>query len=203
MRTLPHSVVVLTTCTSPKDSAIAQGSDPLGSTYRGMALSSFTTLTLTPSPIITFNIRQPSRTLDALRESKHFLIHILEANRAGSKVAHGFTQGGGGVGGFKDLEVTKEHVVLKETEEELVLPRLNGDGIMQALRCEVLRDESGECKGMIKVGDHMLVLAEVTEILGNDPSIENPWHGLCYADGRYRLIGETIEVEPLDDLTVQ
>ncbi|RDL40768.1 uncharacterized protein BP5553_00747 [Venustampulla echinocandica] len=202
MRTLPHSVVVLTTCTSPAVSTTTQGSNTSGSKYRGMALSSFTTLTLTPSPIITFNIRQPSRTLDALRESKHFLIHILEASKAGSKVAHGFAQGGGGVDGFKKSNIIEEHVILKEMEG-LVLPRLNGDGVMQALRCEVLRNDDGECKGMIRVGDHMLVLAEVTEILGDDPMAENSWHGLCYADGRYRLIGDTIEVDRLDDLTVQ
>ncbi|KJZ77700.1 hypothetical protein HIM_02877 [Hirsutella minnesotensis 3608] len=56
MRLLASPVVV---CTA------THGSEP-----RAMTMSSFTSLTLTPTPLITFNVATPSRTLDAIASSR-------------------------------------------------------------------------------------------------------------------------------------
>jgi flavin reductase (DIM6/NTAB) family NADH-FMN oxidoreductase RutF len=197
MRSIPHAVVVLTTTTKT--------SKPPYSVYRGMTLSSFTTLTLTPSPIVTFNIRQPSRTLNAIKKSKHFLIHILSATASGARVADAFTKGNDADVFARDdcFRVQKE--VLKENGSSypgLELPRLEADGVLKVLRCEVL--DAGLSKdrisGLVQVGDHVLLLAKVHEILeatksSNEDEAKEASNGLFYADGRYRKVGDVIEHE--------
>ena len=61
------------------------------------------------------------------------------------------------------------------------------------MRCEALQE-----KGFVKVGDHVLVIAKVHEILdlpeGKEGG-EGTENGLCYADGRYRRIGDVIDIQ--------
>lgn len=66
---------------------------------------------------------------------------------------------------------------------------------MKVLRCK-LRDE-GEGAGLIEVGDHILVLADVESIIEPPPTkdaaaLED--RGLSYVDRAYREVGEVIEV---------
>ncbi|CAG8950611.1 hypothetical protein HYFRA_00002820 [Hymenoscyphus fraxineus] len=201
MRTLPHSVVVLTT-SLPRPSPDLEGilaaqksgipydpKAPQRNNYRAMTISSFTTLTLTPKPIVTFNIRTPSITLNALGKAGHFYIHVLEGSEEGRGVADRFTKGGGGVDGFEGLDVCEE----KFGDGEVVIPRIVGRGVRRVLRCRVLgKGEGGGDVGFVKVGDHVLVLAEVREVVGADGE-GGDWLGLCYADGEYRAVGEVID----------
>lgn len=215
MRTTTHSVVVLTTSAPPPDpeilSELSEPSPPRTSRYRGMTLSSFTTLTLTPSPIITFNIRAPSRTLEALKSTRHFLIHVLAATQSGANVAQAFTKGKG-ADAFKSLHfrTDQEHVKIgrkqkKRGEEQIVLPLIMSTGIIRVLKCQVLPalghgGPGGPGKygdneeGFVKVGDHELVLAKVHSILPRAyprlPSKGNEvWpEALSYAHGKYRRI---------------
>jgi flavin reductase (DIM6/NTAB) family NADH-FMN oxidoreductase RutF len=214
MRSLPHSIVIVTTSklrfdgtqlSSPSKVNVPNPSTPRD--YRGMTVSSFTTLTLTPEPIISFNIKFPSQTLAAIEHGRHFLVHLLEASEAGMLVADAFTKGSrekervllgnmGGVG-VKAVEVaTRFH-----KDGTTSLPMLRNKGVMRVLRCSVLSGVEGKKSGLVKVGDHMLVLAKVEEILeGGDGKEEvegveeRMKSGLCYADGKYRRIGDVIEV---------
>lgn len=200
MRSLPAPIVVLTTTLPATDTSKDKKAH-----YRGMTLSSFTTLTLTPEPIVTFNIRstptEPSRTLAALEQSHNLLVHLLEDTAEGAGIAHGFTRGNEG----DVFSTTKASVSEERTEYGLVLPRLTGKGIRRVLRCEILQqDESGNRdqrstgnnSGLIRVGDHVLVVAQVKEILdsGLDPGTElAEGYGLSYADGKYRRVGDVID----------
>jgi len=185
MRTMPHSVVVATSTAPSPD----RGMPP---SYKGMTVSSFTTLTLTPSPIITFNIRKPSQTLTAISKSKQFLIHILSATESGARVADAFTKGNR-IG--SDVFLNSAFAVLKRRangiNQSLDPPLLAAEGIMKALRCELLED-----KGLIEVGDHVLVLGKVLGII--EPSTKHESHscerGLCYLDRAYRKAGSVIEL---------
>ena len=94
-------------------------------------------------------------------------------------------------------------------ENHIVLPRLSGKGIGKVLSCELLEGlepgQSGKVKidfnglrmtpkGLIVVGDHVLVLARVVAVLdraGYDSQGETNY-GLSYVDGRYRLVGDAI-----------
>lgn len=203
MRSLPAPIVVLTT-TLPS-TVSPQSQKPQ---YRGMTLSSFTTLTLTPEPIITFNIRstptEPSRTLAALEENKNFLVHLLEDTPEGARIAQGFTRGNEG----NVFGTTKANVEEETAEDGLVLPRLLGSGIRRVLRCKVLEENNladrteilQNSSGLIRVGDHVLVIARVLDILGSKPDSNvdvGEGFGLSYADGKYRRAGESID--PVDD----
>jgi hypothetical protein len=205
MRTTTHSVVVITTLAPPPDPSTLDGpSPPRTSRYRGMTLSSFTTLTLTPSPIITFNIRAPSRTLEALKYSRHFLVHVLAATQSGVNVAEAFTKGKG-ADAFKSVHfrTDQEHVKMsqkkkKRGDEQLVLPLVMSTGIIRVLKCQVLPVKGGENEeGFVKVGDHELVLAKVHSILPRAyPRLpykgDEEWpQGLSYAHGKYRRMGST------------
>lgn len=179
MRKMPHAVVVATTSTGGSSSP----------SFKGMTVSSFTTLTLTPTPIVTFNIRKPSRTLDAIRESRQFLIHILSATKSGATVAHNFTKGN-----TADVFANQKFAVWN-VGSGCPLPLLSAPGVTKVLRCK-LRDE-GPGEGLIEIGDHVLVLADVESIIEPPPSkdaasLED--RGLSYLDRAYREAGEIIEV---------
>ncbi|KAL7955917.1 flavin reductase like domain-containing protein [Trichoderma compactum] len=164
MRLLPHSVVV---CTSTH-----------GQTPRAMTMSSFTSLTLSPTPLISFNIATPSRTLDAMIESRHFNIHIMSGDELGVQVADRFTRGN-----TDDVFDGLEY----DTSNTDGAPLLRGEGIMYALRCRLLPDEP--TRGLLKVRDHVIVVGEVVEMIPG--SCANKF-GLSYADRKYRQIGSVI-----------
>lgn len=70
-------------------------------------------------------------------------------------------------------------------------PLLRGRGVLYALRCRLLEDEP--LQGLVKVRDHVVVLAKVVEIVDGDGKDEE--FGLAYADRRYRQMGATMVYE--------
>ncbi|TFA99883.1 hypothetical protein CCMA1212_008120 [Trichoderma ghanense] len=163
MRLLPHSVVV---CTSTHDQA-----------PRAMTMSSFTSLTLFPTPLISFNIATPSRTLDAITQSGHFNIHIMAGDELGVQVADRFTRGNtDDVFGGLDYDAGGT---------DGAPPLLRGEGVMYALRCRLLSDEP--TGGLMRVRDHVIVVGEVVEMVPGSCGKE---FGLAYADRKYRQVGK-------------
>jgi hypothetical protein len=139
MRMLPSSVAVVTTRSAKKG--------PNGRVFnRGMTVSSFTTLSLDP-PMISFNIKErvkagKSRTLEAIIETRRFLVHSLEANKKGVKIAEWFTSGKGegdvkkGRSWVEGINF-KRQVVRGSKDVQLYLPRLLGEGVKRVLAVEV------------------------------------------------------------------
>jgi flavin reductase (DIM6/NTAB) family NADH-FMN oxidoreductase RutF len=58
-----------------------------------MTVSSFNTVTLTPQPVISFNVRRPSETLHALLTSGRFLVHLLSPTQETAALARDFARG--------------------------------------------------------------------------------------------------------------
>lgn len=166
MRLLTNPVVV---CTSTH-----------GSTPRAMTMSSFTSLTLSPTPLVTFNVATPSRTLDAVSASGEFNIHVLAGDEAGAAVADHFTRGNVD-GVFDGLEGAEVESVAG------LPPLLKGEGVLRVLRCRVLKD--GPHGGLMRVRDHVIVVGEVVEMIPGKKSDE---FGLAYADRKYRLVGGVV-----------
>jgi flavin reductase (DIM6/NTAB) family NADH-FMN oxidoreductase RutF len=132
----------------------------------GVTLSSFTTVTLTPQPIVTFNIKRPSRTLNALKATLNpsttdqpstFEIYILEARITAVEIATAFSRDGG----------PSDISLLYSIQSERA-PRVLRQGIRRALVCRLLEGD----KGLIEVGDHTLVLGEVVEIQQAEPCMK-------------------------------
>jgi flavin reductase (DIM6/NTAB) family NADH-FMN oxidoreductase RutF len=211
MRGIPSSVVVLTTSVTKPDLIGAAQRRP-ESYYRGMTLSSFTTLSLAP-PLITFNIRAPSRTLSAIRQSKAFFIHVLETNQEAATIADSFTRGNTDghevseafrprYGSFKVQSMPFELQYASGSVSghmEVDLPRLVGKGVKRVLGCELYRNptslDPSVADGLIEVGEHVLVVAKVTAIFPNEGLVQTEKeeeYALSYVDGRYRMVGRTI-----------
>lgn len=191
MRLLAHSVVV---CTSAAPATEGSADAPVP---RGMTMSSFTSLSLRPTPLVTFNIATPSRTLDAVERSRRFNIHVLSGDVAGARVAEWFRKGNAdGLGVFEAGKLRDEcgcEVVAAETSGEAAAaaPLLKGPGVLFALRCGLLGDEPA--RGLVRVRDHVIVLAEILDIIeGQDGKIDSAAFGLAYADRLYRQLGSTM-----------
>lgn len=202
MRLVTHSVVV---CTSAHP-----GAPP---TPRAMTMSSFTSLALAPSPVVSFNIATPSRTLDAVRASRRFNVHVLADDAAGARVADWLARGNAGGRGdvFERLAAEGGCEVVEnwgrggekgggsspqgecKGEGGCEPPVLKGDGVLYVLRCKLLED--GPARGIIPVRDHVIVLGEVLEIVegsGAARGAKGNRFGLLYADRRYRQLGNCI-----------
>ncbi|KAG6003087.1 hypothetical protein E4U21_002390 [Claviceps maximensis] len=149
---------------------------------RAMTMSSFTSLTLSPMPLVSFNIATPSRTLEAIMASREFNIHVLAGDASGVAVADHFTRGN--TDGVFDTMKGATYSV----GERGSAPLIRGRGVLRALRCELLRD--GNTDGLVRVRDHVIVVGEVVEMI---PVTETKEFGLAYADRRYRQIGGMIE----------
>ncbi|KAK3940806.1 flavin reductase like domain-containing protein [Diplogelasinospora grovesii] len=197
MRLVTHSVVA---CTSTLPGTAESGGLPAP---RAMTMSSFTSLALTPTPVVSFNILTPSRTLDAIRASRRFNIHILSGDRKGAKVADRLTRGNlEGIKVFQGLEdECDSQVILPNLEvnylevqkgqqgghEQTEPPLISGPGVLYVFRCKLFDEAHG---GLVKVRDHVIVLGEVIEIVdGREEHDSTEQFGLIYADRTYRQLG--------------
>jgi flavin reductase (DIM6/NTAB) family NADH-FMN oxidoreductase RutF len=175
MRHVPHSVVVITSVLP-----LAKPNHAHNFSYRGMTVSSFTTVALSPRPTVCFNIRAPSSTLAAIQTSGRFLVHILDASPLGAKVADAFTRGLGATAfDNKAFEVSRDGDGM---------PLLTSPGVRRVLQCRALGD------GVV-VGDHVIIIGEVTKIRGEVQEEESEkGYGLVYANRAYRCVGKDIPV---------
>ncbi|CZS93631.1 hypothetical protein WAI453_001143 [Rhynchosporium graminicola] len=204
------------------------------SLYRGMTLSSFTSFSMSPEPRVTFNIAFPSRTLSALTQTRYFLIHILNSNRVAAMIAHSFAKGSaneadpesGGRKGWPPqaaLDKLRESLKTFDIIDHDVKPGLEGKhrrkrkvrlplidceyATKSILECQVLGESDRSGGGLIRIGDHVLVVAKVTRILENgDPAkisqnhTFTPGPGLGYCDGDYITSGPIPQQIPLKAL---
>ncbi|KAJ0420077.1 flavin reductase like domain-containing protein [Aspergillus carlsbadensis] len=103
MRRVPYPVAIITstdpttthtnkTRTTPPANSHTKA-EPPSTQYRGMTVSSFNTVTLSPQPVISFNVRRPSETLHALLTSGRFLVHLLSPTQETAALARDFARG--------------------------------------------------------------------------------------------------------------
>lgn len=159
-----------------------------------MTISSFNTVTLSPPHplIISFNARRPSETLDALRASGRFLVHLLGCSPRATRLARAFARGnqhvlasllssGSGSGsdprgedaplvfGYEDMPVeSPSPSVVDQGTGVVTLPRLRVRGEQtekeEDVFCFVL-----DCEYLprhsVDVLDHTVVLASVRRVV--------------------------------------
>jgi flavin reductase (DIM6/NTAB) family NADH-FMN oxidoreductase RutF len=190
MRRVAHSVVVCTTIEPPDGKG--KEAQP-----RGMTMSSLTSLSMHPTPAVTFNIAAPSRTLDALQASRVFNIHVLAGTREGAAVAHRFTKGNSEqfspfahLGSIGVQRLPPEALDGRGSTYEP--PVLLGAGVSYVLRCKLMDDEPH--RGLVRVRDHVIILGDVLEatigMAGEDTAARQGENiGLLYGNQRYRRIG--------------
>jgi flavin reductase (DIM6/NTAB) family NADH-FMN oxidoreductase RutF len=187
MRLLTNPVVV---CTA-RDTWPISNNGKERSAPRAMTMSSFTSLSLSPTPLVTFNVATPSRTLEAIKNSGEFNVHILAGDGSGALVAENFTRGNTD-DVFDRLVGAKCKNTTTAADGEgssSSTPILEGDGVLYVLRCRVAADQAPE-GGLIHVRDHVIVIGEVLEVIPGS-RIEDGF-GLAYADRSYRAAGAVI-----------
>ena len=173
MRNVPHPVVVIT--------ASSWSMELQQMTHQAMTISSFNTVTLNPEPIISFNIRTPSRTLDAILAQKgHFRIHVLSNSQKGSFIADAFTRGNAEEG-FKKIQASGINIRFP-TGNVPSAPIIATKAVIATLHCVLLRSKT------VTIQDHIVALARVTHVNRN----KRLEMALMYVDRAYRTVGKPI-----------
>ncbi|KAK3072056.1 hypothetical protein LTR53_007528 [Teratosphaeriaceae sp. CCFEE 6253] len=163
---------------------------------RGVTVSSFTTVTLHPVPVIAFNLKLPSRTWDAISASRRMSVHIMDATPEAAAIAHLFT--------LPHDRPEYPFLALVNTGHTVVVnavapPRIRSDtgAVLARLGGKLLAEKC------VHVGDHVVVIVEVVSVnfTGSAPNPERAraqerlgeGMGLTYAKRQYRGVGPKIE----------
>ena len=167
--------------------------------FRGVTVSSLTSVTMAPVPILSFNIRLPSRTWDAIQSNATICISLLEASTEGAAIAHAFTQPHKDpTKAFRDLRQlgyvlrNYAHINIKRLLKVHHSGMPDLDTAVFASIVAIVKPDS-----CVKVGDHVIVVAEVVNTLMSDRAQQRATagqsFGLAYANREYRTLGGTIE----------
>ena len=173
MRLMPHSVVLVTAANLD---AISLTSLVSKDNFCAMTISSMTTVSLNPEPIISFNIKKPSRTLDTIMSEKLFYTTILASTEEGAFIADAFSRGDAQAA-FKKIEDHGASVQLRPQDSRLA-PVIASRGIVGNFACEPLP------KKCVEVADHVIIVAKVRHL--SMRSSPQQILGLTYTDGCYR-----------------
>ena len=169
MRHVPSSVAVLTVASIDPDT---QKHVPMG-----VAVSSLSTVSLDP-PTISFNIREPSKTLDAIRAADGlFRVHFPAADRGGAKLVDLFCRGNHPDAynlRSKELRLHQPRDRKDPSNPPSLAPQVLGEYVRAAMECKVTHE--------FPVADHVILVARVNSLeqkTSKDPTI-------MYINGGYR-----------------
>ncbi|KAK5701438.1 hypothetical protein LTR17_022597 [Elasticomyces elasticus] len=196
-RASTHPVVIITSRT-PAPSGGKETVDEMVRHCRAVTVSSFTTVTLDPVPIVTFNLKIPSRTWDAISQSQRLCVHFMAATQSAVAITSLFT---------RPYERPEEpFVALADVEARVLLrrstasPKIKDDNgaILARMDSALLKDKC------VHVGDHVVVFAEVQNITlpGEEQNTNRSTAlqrleqkaGLAYGRREYRGMGDVISL---------
>lgn len=154
-----HYPLALVSCNTPTGPA-------------GMLVSSFNTITLYPEPYISFNIKLPSKTYDAIDSTGRFNVNALNI--------HGVWL----AASFLAWKIGKDERWPNVRKKETLMDHL---GVKFTLVCEWMKEKT------VEVGDHVVVIGKVVDLVegkGKD------WGGgLIYGEGKYRRAGKVVDLK--------
>ncbi|KAG8526762.1 uncharacterized protein KY384_008191 [Bacidia gigantensis] len=130
MRAVPHALAVIS-------SILPDGSSP-----RALLVSSFNSVTVSPIPYISFNIRKTSSTLAAIKSSRRFIVTVIGDPRTANV--------------FADLVPGGKMLRQKMLEADGRLKPESGGVI--CMECRYTRHRQ------IEVGDHVVIVGEVLDV---------------------------------------
>ncbi|KAI4237046.1 MAG: hypothetical protein LQ349_002158 [Xanthoria aureola] len=169
MREIPHPLTVIVA----QDTTTTTGTPPAG-----LLVSSFNTVTLHPTPYVSFNLKLPSSTYDAIKASRTF---------TASAVA--------------DVQLARDFLMDKRAEGYMETMRSNvcdqrsgmlkpGRGALWWMRCRWAEQRSQP------VGDHVIVVGEVVGAGYYTHSLDEKAGAsdkpLIYSQGKYRNAGPPV-----------
>ena len=163
MRPVPHALTVITSFQPGK--TLEDEPEP-----RGLLVSSFNTVTLSPRPYVSFNIKLPSSTWDAIKASGHFTASGIDNSATATAFAKGEADSGDRAtkGGWMRDWITEDGRLLHYWTA------------YWWMRCRCTAKQS------LLVGDHLVVVGEVLQVgeyeYGRTRMLQQP---LLYMDGAY------------------
>lgn len=176
MRKVPASVAVITVASHD---AATNKHVPLG-----IAVSSLNTVTLDP-PTVSFNIKQPSKALDAIRAANgRFRVHFLNGEGFGAKVIELFCKGNHPDAydhRMRDLRIRVPQLNDEEIATASFAPQIQGKGVRAAAECTLTQE--------LVVADHVILVAQVNSLDGQQ-DLDIPT--IAYVDGTYRRLDGTV-----------
>jgi flavin reductase (DIM6/NTAB) family NADH-FMN oxidoreductase RutF len=150
MRKVPYPVAVVT----------ANGSDK---GLAGLTVSSFNTVTIEPYPIVSFNVKLPSSTYDAIVAKKFFRVSVVwDPATAIWFSSHRSRIGGESSGGHQPLILLEKGTAFR-------------------LHCRWLQEKS------VEVGDHMIIVGQVMACRTISDWPGNGYQPVAYGMGRYHM----------------
>ena len=154
-----------------------------------MTVSSINTVTLEPEPVISFNIRRPSRSHDAIFHNGGFNVQFLTASVAGRYMGEAFSRGNA-VKGFQMLD--KAGISWSYSSTEANGPLINGDGVLACVKCRLI------AKKCVEIGDHTVIIATIDSVspgpnqMVNGSILFSGCPGLTYVMREFREVGGSI-----------
>jgi flavin reductase (DIM6/NTAB) family NADH-FMN oxidoreductase RutF len=176
MRSVPQPVSIITS------TDISTGRP----VFRGATISSFNTVTIEPTTIVSLNIKRPSSTFDAIESSGYFLVHLLKADKTTSELANAFTKGGS-ADPFRQLkEVSQAKLPQVSGQAAMVSsgpPLIEGYSSPSCLLCRYLPRKT------VQLGDHVVVFGTVDRVTQKLKKLEeSSITCLAYANGQYGCV---------------
>lgn len=170
-----------------------------GSQLRGITISSMTSVTMTPTPYVSFNVRLPSRSWDAMSVDPHIRICVLSNSPDGAAIAHLFTKPHEDPREpFNQLKAMGYHLIDQAIEGESSLhstntPKHTDRDPKNALICQI--SAMVDWSKCVQVGDHKLVVAKILKVRQKKEPEDGAeeFLGLAYANRGYRTIGQELE----------
>jgi flavin reductase (DIM6/NTAB) family NADH-FMN oxidoreductase RutF len=172
MRNVPSSVVVLTTRVPSAQSNI--------DSLRGMTVSSLSSITLEPEPIISFSIRSPSRTLDCIATGQPFTVNFLKTDPTGACIADIFSRPHDDPSQpFRIIQASDLADVYEYETDNPSGPAIGSASIPTRFTCELLPGKS------LEIGDHTVIFARIIDIWRDH---DHSHAFLAYAQAGYRRL---------------
>jgi flavin reductase (DIM6/NTAB) family NADH-FMN oxidoreductase RutF len=175
MRNVPSSVAVIT----------AQSYDSELKCYvpMGVAVSSLSTVSLDP-PTISFNIKQPSKTLDAIRRAGgRFRVHFPAADRGGANIVDLFSRGNHQdaytmrLRGLTNVHLPGEYARAGRLRASASgAPQILNDSVRAAMECTLTQEQT--------VADHVILVAKVDSLESRRQGSQGD-RTILYVDGSY------------------
>ena len=189
MRRMIHPIVLITaTKSDEKDAKLpATLTSADIENFCAMTVSSMTTVTLTPKPVISFNAKRPSRTLEAILSQKSFFTTLLAENQNGACIADAFARGSPQAG-LRRIEKLDTSISFQPDSVSFP-PKISSTGFLGRFACELIPEKC------VDIADHTIVVAKVVGI----EVFNKKDYGLSYTNGRYRRVGDGHSLDKSSD----
>ena len=143
--------------------------DPATTAPHGLLISSFNTVTLDREPYVSFNLRVPSRTFNAITASDRFTVHAIKTSVLAKATLDG--------------KVLNSYFVNPVNKEDGFVTLKQNRGALWYMKCMWIKEKS------IEIGDHWIMVGKVVDA-GTERRVGGDV-GLLWHQGEYRVAAES------------